>query len=82
MIDAIASQMVSTVCQLIGHKFRTLRQMTLTERKVVCVRCNAAWAMCDKTRSFVPWDGDLEELYAFGGLLSNKPSMFAKDGDA
>lgn len=56
-------------CLLAGHKYRVARQMNPGARKVVCGRCGGAWGMHDATRAFVPWDADLEALYAPGGPL-------------
>lgn len=57
------------VCRFAGHKYRVLRRMNPGARKVGCARCGCAWGMHDDTRAFVPWDGDLEALYATGGPL-------------
>ena len=38
-------------------------------RKVGCDRCGAVWGMHDRTRTFVPWDSELEAMYAPGGPL-------------
>ena len=34
-----------------------------------CDRCGAVWGMHDRTRTFVPWDSELEAMYAPGGPL-------------
>jgi len=56
-------------CMVVGHKYRVLRRMNPGTRKVGCDRCGAAWGMHDATRAFVPWDSDLEAMYAPGGPL-------------
>lgn len=66
------------VCAVIGHQYRVLRRMNPGARKVGCDRCGCTWGMHDATRSFVPWDGELEALYAPDGMLAqtlrNPPS--------
>lgn len=57
-------------CAVVGHRYRVLRRFSHGTRKVGCDRCKRAWGMHDATRSFVPWDGDLEELFRPGGLLN------------
>jgi hypothetical protein len=59
------------LCWLFGHRYRVLRRMNPGARKVGCDRCGCVWGMHDDTRSFVPWDDDLEQLYKPGsGMLS------------
>lgn len=57
------------LCKMAGHRYRVLRRMNAGSRKVGCDRCGGAWGMHDATRSFVPWDADLEACYAPGGPL-------------
>lgn len=57
------------VCMFTGHRYRVLRKLNQGARKVCCDRCGAMWGMHDNTRSFVPWDDDLETTYAPGGPL-------------
>lgn len=57
------------ICLLIGHEYRVVRRMNPGARKVTCDRCHKAWGMHDPTRSFVPWDSQLESMYAPGGPL-------------
>ena len=56
-------------CMLVGHQYRVLRRMNPGARKVGCDRCGAVWGMHDRTRTFVPWDSELEAMYAPGGPL-------------
>jgi hypothetical protein len=57
------------VCFIAGHKYRVVRRMNPGARKVTCDRCHATWGMHDQTRAFVPWDSQLEAMYAPGGPL-------------
>ncbi len=50
-----------------SHQYRVLRRMNPGARKVGCDRCGAVWGMHDRT--FVPWDSELEAMYAPGGPL-------------
>ena len=59
------------ICAVIGHRYVVERVLNYGARKVGCTRCNCHWAMHDGTRSFVPWDGEFEELYAPGGSLAD-----------
>ncbi len=72
-VTAVVGHVERTVrrlaCLLAGHKYRVARQMNPGARKVACDRCRGAWGMHDATRSFVPWDDELEAAYAPGGPL-------------
>ena len=58
------------ICAVLGHRYVVERVLNHGARKVGCARCGEHWAMHDGTRSFVPWDGELEALYAPGGILA------------
>ena len=58
------------MCAVFGHKYVTLRVLNSGARKVGCTRCRREWGMHDETRSFVPWDAELERMYAPGGPLA------------
>lgn len=55
------------ICAIFGHKYVVERVLNYRARKVSCTRCKRSWAMHDPTRSFLPWDGEFEALYAPGG---------------
>lgn len=57
-------------CAALGHLYVVERVLNHGARKIGCTRCGKHWGMHDTTRSFVPWDGDLEALYAPGGILA------------
>ena len=57
------------LCAVFGHRYVVERVLNDRARKVGCTRCGRQWAMHDPTRTFVPWDGEFEELYGPGGLL-------------
>lgn len=52
------------LCYILGHRYYIIQEFNCESRKVGCHRCHATWAMHDPTRSFLPWDADLDELYA------------------
>ena len=58
------------ICAVFGHHYVVERVLNHGARKVGCTRCGKHWAMHDGTRSFVPWDGEFESLYAPGGILA------------
>jgi hypothetical protein len=58
------------ICAVFGHRYVVERVLNHGARKVGCTRCGKHWAMHDGTRSFVPWDGEFESLYAPGGILA------------
>ena len=58
------------ICALAGHKYVILRVLNAGARKVGCTRCSREWGMHDDTRSFIPWDADLDRMYAPGGPLA------------
>ena len=57
------------ICAVFGHRYVVERVLNHGARKVGCTRCGRHWAMHDGTRSFVPWDGEFEAMYAPGGIL-------------
>ena len=60
------------ICAVFGHRYVVERVLNLGARKVGCTRCGKHWAMHDGTRSFLPWDGEFEALYAPGGPLATE----------
>lgn len=50
------------LCAVFGHKYVVEMVFSPTYRKVGCTRCNKKWAMNDRVKSLLPWDGDFEEL--------------------
>ena len=56
------------MCAVFGHKYVVEREF-VGARKVGCTRCLRKWGMHDGTRSFVPWDGELEAFYSPDGVL-------------
>jgi len=65
---------VSLRCLIGRHAFFVQRRMNPGARKVGCHRCGKTWAMHDRTRAFVPWDSEIEAMYAPGGPLD--PAVF------
>ena len=51
------------LCAVLGHRYVVLRVFNPGARQVGCTRCNRQWGMHDGTKSFVPWDEDLEDMY-------------------
>lgn len=51
------------ICTLLGHKYIVQRIFHSGARQVGCSRCGREWGMHDETRTFVPWDGDFEDMY-------------------
>lgn len=51
------------LCALLGHRYVVQRVFSPGSRQVGCTRCRRQWGMHDATRSFVPWDGELEDMY-------------------
>lgn len=60
------------LCMVLGHKYKVDRVLSDNARKVSCGRCNCKWGMHDPTRSFVPWDSDLEHIYSISGPLGDR----------
>lgn len=55
------------LCALLGHRYVVQRVFSPSSRQVGCTRCRCQWGMHDPTRSFVPWDGGLEDMYRMLG---------------
>ena len=60
------------LCVVLGHCYTLERVLSEYARKITCARCGKSWGMHDPTRSFVPWNGELEQFYSEGGLLREK----------
>lgn len=60
------------LCAIFGHSYVIRRVLSANARKVGCTRCGKEWGMHDPTRSFVPWDSDLEALYSERDELREK----------
>lgn len=58
------------ICAAIGHRYVVERVLNHGARKIGCTRCGKQWAMHDGTRSFVPWNGEFDALYAPGEILT------------
>lgn len=65
--DMVKRRLLALVCAIAGHDYRVVRSMNSWSRKVACNRCGCVWGMHDPTRSFVLWDGELEEMYRRAG---------------
>ena len=51
------------ICAVAGHRYVVQRVFSATSRKVGCTRCGREWGMNDSVKAFIPWDGELEQLY-------------------
>lgn len=56
------------LCAVLGHRYVVEIEFG-TSRKVGCTRCHCKWGMHDDTRSFIPWDSELEAMYRVHGEL-------------
>lgn len=60
------------LCAIFNHRYVVLMQFSPTSKRIGCTRCNKEWAMNDSVRSFVPWDGEFEEMYKLIGQWPDK----------
>ncbi len=58
------------ICAVFGHRYVVERVLNHGAKKIGCTLCDRSWAMHDGTRSFVPWNGEFEMLYAKDGVLA------------
>lgn len=56
------------VCYLLGHKFVLVKKLTPHSRKLGCTRCRQMFGMNDDARAVIPWDHELEAMYALIGV--------------
>lgn len=56
------------ICGILGHRYVCEIEFG-TSRKVGCTRCGKKWGMHDATKSFIPWDKEIEEMYRIQGKL-------------
>lgn len=54
-------------CWIFGHDYQVWQHFNHTSRRVVCERCGGDWGMNDSVRAFVPWSGELAEIYEMQG---------------
>jgi len=53
------------LCKMLNlHDYYVITEYSHTVRKVGCRRCEGVWGMNDRTKSLIPWDGELEELHS------------------
>ncbi len=52
------------------HRYYTIKAYSHTTRKVGCRLCLKVWGMNDRVRSFIPWDGELQELHEDRKIVS------------
>ena len=57
----------SILCWIFGHKYFVVQSFRHTSRKVGCKRCYKRWGMNDHVKAFIPWDGELDEMYVSHG---------------
>lgn len=55
-------------CFLTGHNYEVWQHFSRTSLRVVCERCGGDWGMNDHVRAFVPWSGELAEIYEIQGI--------------
>lgn len=51
-------------CFIFGHRYEVWQQLTFQSRRVICRHCSGDWGMNDGTRSFIPWSGEMAEMYS------------------
>lgn len=74
--------LVKMLCLCFGHKYRIHSVLNEGARKLVCARCAEKFAMHDATKSVIPWDSELEELYKEGGVLNPTKENPARSPDS
>ena len=58
------------MCRLFFHKLVVVRGYDFgISRKVRCIRCGEAFGMHDGVKAFIPWDGELEDMYRVTGQI-------------
>lgn len=53
------------LCWVLGHRYWVRQEFSHESRCVGCHRCKKFWAMNDRVRAFLPWDGEFTELYGY-----------------
>lgn len=56
--------MNAVLCYFFGHKFALVKQLTPHSRKIGCTRCRQMFGMNDDARAVIPWNRELEVMYA------------------
>lgn len=51
------------LCALCFHDYICIQTFTVTQRRIGCRYCRKTWGMHDATKSLIPWDAELEEMY-------------------
>lgn len=55
--------MKKILCWIFGHRYYITKRWSNVARRLSCHWCHGDWAMHDPTKSLVPMDGDIAELY-------------------
>lgn len=61
-------------CWLTNHRLEVWQVFTPWSRRVICTRCGGDWGMNDEVRSFIPWNGELEDVYRVMGKTIRRRS--------
>lgn len=65
--------MKRVACFFFGHRYALVKQLTPHSRKIGCVRCRQMFGMNDDARAVIPWDHELEAMYAVIGVDTSPP---------
>ena len=64
------------LCLVFGHQYQVWQHFSRISRRVVCNRCGGDWGMHDEVRAFVPWSGEMTEMYErFGHRIRARPHL-------
>lgn len=55
--------LASLKCWAVGHNYVVHQVFSPATRRVKCPCCDGDWAMNDRERIIVPWNGEFEEFY-------------------
>lgn len=50
-------------CLFHRHNLYVVQDFNYYSRRVACSKCGKSWGMNDQVQAFIPWTGDLEDLY-------------------
>jgi len=51
-------------CKFGRHDYALAQNITDHSRRLYCEQCHKSFGMCDDTRSVIPWDSELHDMYA------------------
>lgn len=68
-------------CWIFGHRYEVWQHFGHASRRVVCDCCGGDWGMNDRVQAFIPWCGQLAEMYELMGYKIRPRAAQRRSGE-